>query len=109
MAEALDLIVVSFFFGIVADGNDSVFSGGDRAGFFGGDFKFAVGGGHRADNGLAILEGKVKSLGRNDGGDSVPLKSDVTCKIGFKQESLRVGLDDSSGQPVAIFQGYLIG
>ena len=98
MAEAVDLFVVSFLLGIVANADDDVLGGRDSAGFFGGDFKFAVAGGDDADNGLAVLKSKMERFRGNDGSDGVPLQADVACKIGLEQKSFRVGLDDSSGQ-----------
>lgn len=109
MAEALDLIVVSLLLRIVANDLDGILGGHDGAGVLGGDFKFAVTGCDGADNGLAVFEGEMQSLRRHDGGDSVPLDVDVAGEIGLDQKSFCIGLDDGSGQPVAVFQSYLIG
>jgi hypothetical protein len=109
MAEALDLVVVGFLLGIIADANDGIFGSDNKAGFFCGDFKFAIGGGDGADDGLAILQGKMERLRGYDGSDGIPLETDVTRKLGFQQKGFGVGLDDGSGQTVAIFQSHLIG
>jgi hypothetical protein len=51
----------------------------------------------------------MERLRRNDGIDGVPLQRNVAGKIGLEKKSFSVGLDDRSGQAIAIFQGYLIG
>jgi hypothetical protein len=109
MAEAVDLVVVSLLLGIVAYTDDYLLCGDDWAGILGCDFKFAVSRGDGSDDGLAILEREMEGLGRDDGSHGFPLKGDVPCKFGLEQKSFRVGLDDGSGQAVAIFESHLIG
>lgn len=109
MAETVDLVVVGFLLGIVADADDGFFGGDHRAGLPGGDFKFSVAGGDYADDGLAVLESEMEGLCGDDGGDGVPLEIDVAGKVGFQQQRFGIGLDDGSGQSVAVFERNLIG
>src|SRR3984957_20021304 len=69
----------------------------------------AVRGGHFADHHLAIFETQVQVLRRNNGSDGLPLHVDVARQFRFDQECLVVRLDDVTGKPVAVFEGYLIG
>lgn len=44
-----------------------------------------------------------------DGLDCAELERDLTGSVGVQDQRLAIGLDDSPGQAVAVFQGELVG
>ncbi len=109
MAQAVDLIIVSFLLGIVTDADNDVLGSGDRAGILGGHFEFAIARGDDADYRLAILKSEMERFRGNDRSNGVPLERNVASELRLEQKGFLVRLDDGSAQPVAIFQCYLIG
>ena len=101
--------LVGGFLGRIADDGDIRFRELDWAGSFGGDDDLISAGSNRADNGLAVLPSHGEIFRGLNTGDRGPVDGHFAGEFGLDDQSFAVGLDDGSGETVAVLKGDLIG